>query len=53
MTTAMEVIQKEKLLQNCLEIGSAIFEGLNRLKSKYELIGDGRGRGLIFYFFKL
>jgi len=43
----MEVIENEKLQQNCLEVGSHIAEGLNRLKSKYEIIGDVRGRGLM------
>jgi alanine-glyoxylate transaminase/(R)-3-amino-2-methylpropionate-pyruvate transaminase len=43
----MEVIENEKIQQNCLEMGSHIAEGLNRLKSKYEIIGDVRGRGLM------
>jgi len=43
----LEVIEREKLQANSLKIGSYILGGLNRLKEKYKIIGDVRGRGLM------
>src|SRR5213596_1856314 len=43
----LEVIEHEKLQENSLKIGNQILSGLNRLKEKYELIGDVRGKGLL------
>lgn len=43
----LKVIEKEKLQENALVVGSYLKERLNALKNKYELIGDVRGRGFM------
>ncbi len=43
----LEVIEKEDLQANCLELGNHILAGLKKLKGKYACIGDVRGRGLM------
>ena len=43
----LEVIDRDKLRKNCLKIGNRILAELNRLKEKYNLIGDVRGKGLL------
>ncbi len=52
VTTAMgkavlEVIEQEKLQANCLNQGTYLRAGLDRLKAKYPIIGDVRGQGLL------
>jgi alanine-glyoxylate transaminase/(R)-3-amino-2-methylpropionate-pyruvate transaminase len=43
----LEVIERENTQANCLELGAYILAGLNRLKTKYKVIGDVRGMGLL------
>ncbi len=43
----LEVIDREKLQQNCLEIGSHLMGGLEKLMSRHDVIGDVRGKGLM------
>jgi alanine-glyoxylate transaminase/(R)-3-amino-2-methylpropionate-pyruvate transaminase len=43
----LEVIERENTQQNCLELGAHLLAGLEKLKNKYPLIGDVRGRGLL------
>jgi alanine-glyoxylate transaminase/(R)-3-amino-2-methylpropionate-pyruvate transaminase len=43
----LEVIEREKTQQNCLELGRHLTAGLNKLKGKHALIGDVRGKGLM------
>lgn len=43
----LEVIDREKLQANAHQLGQFITAGLNRLKAKYPVIGDVRGRGLM------
>src|SRR5882724_7059319 len=43
----LEVIDREKLQENALNIGNHLLGGLNRLKEKHDLIGDVRGKGLL------
>ncbi len=43
----LEIIEREKLQENALKIGSQLSTGLNRLKEKHNLIGDVRGKGLM------
>jgi alanine-glyoxylate transaminase/(R)-3-amino-2-methylpropionate-pyruvate transaminase len=43
----LEVIEKENLQQNCLELGSYFLEALKDLMSKYTIIGEVRGKGLM------
>ncbi|MDM8522628.1 aminotransferase class III-fold pyridoxal phosphate-dependent enzyme [Desulfococcaceae bacterium HSG8] len=43
----LEVIDRENLQQNCLEIGNVLMQGFERLMEKYPIIGDVRGMGLM------
>jgi alanine-glyoxylate transaminase/(R)-3-amino-2-methylpropionate-pyruvate transaminase len=43
----LEVIDKEKLQENALKMGGIILAGLQKLKTKYKIIGDVRGKGLM------
>jgi alanine-glyoxylate transaminase/(R)-3-amino-2-methylpropionate-pyruvate transaminase len=43
----LEVIEREKLQDNALKVGSHILAGLEKLKLKHNVIGDVRGRGLM------
>jgi len=42
----LEVIEREKLVENARNVGSYLLAGLNKLKDKYQRIGDVRGAGL-------
>ena len=44
--SVLNIIEKEKLQQNALDVGNYLLSGLNLLKEKFELIGDVRGTGL-------
>jgi 4-aminobutyrate aminotransferase-like enzyme/Ser/Thr protein kinase RdoA (MazF antagonist) len=44
--SVLNIIKKENLQQNALNIGSYLKKALLRLKQKYSLIGDVRGEGL-------
>jgi len=43
----LEVIEREHLQANCLELGQHLRTGLERLKSRHKIIGDVRGKGLM------
>ena len=43
----LEIIEREKLQENSLRIGSRLLAGLNQLREKHKLIGDVRGKGLM------
>ena len=43
----LEVIDQEKLQANSLKLGNYILAGLEKLKAKYPVIGDVRGKGLM------
>ena len=43
----LEVIEKEKLQENALKLGAYVLAGLEKLKAKYPIIGDVRGKGLM------
>src|SRR6266567_2782156 len=43
----LEVIEKENLQANSLQIGNHIHAGLAKLKEKHKIIGDVRGKGLM------
>jgi alanine-glyoxylate transaminase/(R)-3-amino-2-methylpropionate-pyruvate transaminase len=43
----LEVIEKEKLQDNALQIGNYLLAGLEKLKQEHALIGDVRGKGLL------
>lgn len=42
----LDVIERERLQQNALEVGAYLQEGLRRLQARHPLIGDVRGLGL-------
>lgn len=46
-STVLDVIEEEKLQQNSLEIGTLLLKGLELLRTKYEIVGDVRGKGLM------
>jgi alanine-glyoxylate transaminase/(R)-3-amino-2-methylpropionate-pyruvate transaminase len=43
----LEVIEKDKLQENSHKLGGHILAGLEKLKAKYPVIGDVRGKGLM------
>ncbi len=43
----LEVIEREHLQANALQLGNHILAGLNKLKEKHKIIGDVRGKGLL------
>ena len=43
----LDIIERENMQANSLNIGNKILGGLNELKEKYKLIGDVRGKGLL------
>ncbi len=43
----LEVIDRDCYQQNCLDVGNHILAGLAELKSKHDIIGDVRGKGLM------
>ena len=42
----MRIIEEEGLLENTLLMGARLMDNLNELKSRHEVIGDVRGKGL-------
>jgi len=43
----LKIIDEEKLQDNCLNMGNLLKQRLNNLKSKYNVVGDIRGEGLM------
>lgn len=43
----LAIIKEEKLAENAREMGLYLLEQFNKLKEKYEIIGEVRGKGLI------
>jgi alanine-glyoxylate transaminase / (R)-3-amino-2-methylpropionate-pyruvate transaminase len=43
----LQVIEREKLQQNALQIGNLLLAGFDRLSKKHNLIGEVRGKGLM------
>jgi len=43
----LEVIEREQLQENSLQLGRHILAGLEKLKTRHPLIGDVRGKGLM------
>jgi taurine-pyruvate aminotransferase len=42
----MSILEEENLLENCTEMGNYALERLEWLKSRHDMIGDVRGKGL-------
>ena len=43
----LEVMDRENLQQNCLEVGGYLLDGFRGLMAKHDIIGDVRGKGLM------
>jgi len=43
----LEVMARENLQQNCLEVGGYLLDGFRGLMAKHDIIGDVRGKGLM------
>jgi ornithine--oxo-acid transaminase len=43
----LDVMDEEKLVENCAKMGDKIVEGVNKLREKYELVKEIRGKGLL------
>jgi alanine-glyoxylate transaminase / (R)-3-amino-2-methylpropionate-pyruvate transaminase len=43
----LEVIERENLQQNSLNVGNYLLAGLEKLKAKHTIVGDVRGKGLM------
>ncbi|TKB20639.1 MAG: aspartate aminotransferase family protein [Mesorhizobium sp.] len=43
----LDVVEEEKLVERAQYLGARLFDGLSRLKQRYECVGDVRGRGLL------
>jgi alanine-glyoxylate transaminase/(R)-3-amino-2-methylpropionate-pyruvate transaminase len=46
-SAVLDVIEKDGLQKNSLELGAYILAGLEKLKAKHPIIGDVRGKGLM------
>jgi 2,2-dialkylglycine decarboxylase (pyruvate) len=44
----LEVLRRERLAERALELGARLEAGLRELHQRYEVIGDVRGRGLLW-----
>lgn len=44
----LEVIERERLVENAAAVGEYVLQSLKRLQSRHGIIGDVRGRGLFF-----
>jgi 4-aminobutyrate aminotransferase-like enzyme len=44
----LNIIEEENLIENARQVGKYIKEGLDNLADQFDLIGDVRGKGLIF-----
>ena len=44
----LDVIDEEGLVGNAAEVGDYVLQGFRELESRYDIIGDVRGRGLFF-----
>jgi 4-aminobutyrate aminotransferase-like enzyme len=45
--STMQVIEEEKLLQNCKTTGAYLGDKFKELKEKHQMIGDARGLGMM------
>ena len=41
------MIEEEKMMENCLEVGTYCLKKLSKMRDEYEIIGDVRGKGLL------
>ena len=43
-SAVLDVIDEEKLQENALNVGTYMLRGLEKLRDKYEIVGDVRGK---------
>jgi 2,2-dialkylglycine decarboxylase (pyruvate) len=43
----LDVVEEENLVERARHLGEKLFDGLSRLKQRFECVGDVRGRGLM------
>ncbi|WP_027061473.1 aspartate aminotransferase family protein [Mesorhizobium loti] len=43
----LDVVEEEKLVERARYLGAKLFDGLSKLKQRYDCVGDVRGRGLL------
>lgn len=43
----LEVIEEEKLQENCKKVGTYLLKNLAKLRDEFEIVGDVRGKGLM------
>jgi 2,2-dialkylglycine decarboxylase (pyruvate) len=43
----LDAVQEESLVERARQLGEKLFDGLSRLKQRFECVGDVRGRGLM------
>ena len=46
-SAVLDVIEEEKLRENCAVVGTYFLEELGKLRDEFEVIGDVRGKGLM------
>ncbi|GIX77645.1 alanine--glyoxylate aminotransferase 2, mitochondrial, partial [Caerostris extrusa] len=46
-SAVLDVIDEEKLMENSHHVGTYLLHSLSKLKKKYEIVGDVRGKGLM------
>jgi len=46
-SAVLDVIDEEKLQENCANVGTYFLEELAKLKDEFEIVGDVRGKGLM------
>ena len=45
--TVLTVVERDGLVERAARLGDTLTEGLNRMRNRYEQVGDVRGRGLL------
>ena len=43
----IKIIDRDGYQKRCLDLGAKLFQGLEKLKAKYPVVGDVRGKGLM------
>ena len=46
-SAVLDVIDEEKLQENCAKVGTYFLNELAKLRDEFEIIGDVRGKGLM------
>lgn len=46
--TVLDILEQEQLLDNAVQVGAYIAEGLRELQGRYDIIGDVRDKGMFF-----